>query len=122
MQTENLKLLADAISQQEGFGIPGARPTRNHNCGDLRNWPGYPVDDGGFAIFPDDATGRAKLEMDLRNHAASWPDQSLFQFIAGDGDKWPGYAPASDANDSAGYALALAQALGVQTSTTFQEL
>jgi len=119
---ENLDGMAKAIAEQEGFGVPGARPTRNCNPGDLRSWPGYPQDDGGFSIFPDDATGWEKLHLDLTNHAAHYPDQTIEQFIAGDGAGWPGYAPASDANDSAGYALSLARALGVETGTTFAEL
>ena len=122
MTSSNLNKLADAIETQEGYGVPGTRPTRNNNCGDLRNWPDYPTDADGFSIFPDSATGRAKLELDLTNHAAHYPDQTLEQFIAGDGDGWPGYAPASDHNDPVAYALALARALGVETSATFAQL
>jgi len=124
MIDDNLRKLADAIQHEEGYGPPEARPTRNCNPGDLRDWPGYPVDDGGFSVFPDYETGRAKLEMDLANHAARWPGQSLAAFIAGDGQPrgWPGYAPASDSNDPAGYAAALARALGCEVSTMFCEL
>src|SRR6185437_4031555 len=32
-------LLARLISREEGFGIPGALPTRDHNPGDLRHSP-----------------------------------------------------------------------------------
>lgn len=122
MRTDYISRLAAAIANQEGFGAPGARPTRNHNPGDLRNWPGYPTDSGGFSIFPDDETGWAKLREDLMNHSRHYPDQTIEQFVSGDGDGWPGYAPASDHNDSAGYALALARAVARDTSATFAEL
>ena len=124
MTDDNISTMARAIAQQEGFGVPGARPTRNHNCGDLRGWPGYPVDEGGFSIFPDDETGWAKLREDIGNHANRWPGQSLGAFVGGDGtiNGWTGYAPASDSNDPVAYAAALAKALGCEVSTTFCEL
>lgn len=122
MTQSNLDALVRAIAEREGFGVPGARPTRNHNPGDLRGWPGCATDARGFSIFPDDETGWAKLRMDVANHAARCPAQSLLQFVGGDGDSWPGYAPASDANDVAGYAGALAAALGCAVSTTFADL
>lgn len=54
--------IADAIAfNGEGFGQPGARPTRNNNPGDLKNWPGYKTDAQGYTIFPDEATGRKAL-------------------------------------------------------------
>lgn len=120
----HLATLMDAIAEQEGYfsSIPSSRPRRNHNPGDLRNWPGFPTDAGGFAIFSDDAFGWTALKTDLRNHAAHYPDQTLLEFIAGDGKGWPGYAPANDGNDPSAYALALASALGVETTTRFADL
>ena len=128
MTEANLEAMAAEIARQEGFGPPDARPTRNHNPGDLRNWPGYPADAEGFSIFPDAATGWAKLREDLTNHAARWPGQTLLAFIAGNGvlappsAVWPGYAPASDSNDPVSYAAGLASALGVTPETRFNEL
>lgn len=121
MTPANLDKLAQAIAQQEGFGVPGARPTRNHNPGDIRGWGAYPVDAEGFAVFPDDATGWAKLMQDLGNHAQKYPSQSLICFIGGDSN-WPGYAPASDSNDPTAYAVAIGKALGVSEWTRFANL
>lgn len=125
----NLEKLAHAIAKEEGFFDPIGpdgpnRPQRNHNCGDLRNWPGYPTDAGGFSIFPDDETGWAKLREDIEHHAARFPSQTLPVFISGDGkpDGWPGYAPASDHNDPAAYGAALCRAVGCTPATTFEEL
>jgi hypothetical protein len=59
------------IQRQEGF-LPGTRAWRNHNPGNLwdgsypgkvgRIWPQYPLDDAGFVIFPDYATGFSEME------------------------------------------------------------
>lgn len=108
--------IAGAISQQEGYGVPGATPTVNNNPGDLRNWGGgYPTDSRGFTIFPDYATGYAALVTDIQNHAAANPDESIEDWIAT-------YAPASDGNNPAAYAAAVAAAVGVDPSTTFSQL
>src|ERR1700677_3132019 len=49
----------EAVAQEEAFGIPGARPTRNNNPGDLEFSPGGIAarhgaigGDPRFAIFP----------------------------------------------------------------------
>lgn len=127
MTKQNLIALANAVASNEGFfdhiGDAGPnRPQRNLNPGDLRGWPGFPADPGGFTVFPSLAEGWNRLLMDITNHAAAHPNQTLLEFVAGDGASWPGYAPASDGNDSAGYALQLAKALGCSTSATFAEL
>lgn len=129
-----LARFARAMAEQEGFGVAGARPTRNHNPLDLRGWPGYPADEGGFTVFPDDETGWAKAEEDLANHVSRYPLQTLLGFIAGgayphptsDGGTveayWPGYAPASDGNDPALYAARVAAALGVTPQARLLDL
>ena len=127
MTEDNANKLALAISHEEGFFAPvivGApnRPQRNHNPGDLRDWPGYPADEGGFSIFPDDATGWEKLKLNLTNHAARNPQQTISEYIGGDGKGWPGYAPASDGNDPVAYAEAVAREMGVTPETRFEEL
>jgi hypothetical protein len=48
---KGIRDFAQAIALAEGFGIPGAKPTRLHNPGDL-------VDSAGnIREFPDDTTG-----------------------------------------------------------------
>lgn len=123
MNVANIEKLAQAIAQQEGFGAdPANRPTRNHNPGDLRGWPGYPRDAEGFSVFPSEDVGWEKLHVDLMVHSRQYPQQTLAQFVAGDGKGWPGYAPASDGNDTDAYIRALALALDCPTYTTFGEL
>ncbi|MGH9507301.1 MAG: hypothetical protein ACRD13_10290 [Terriglobales bacterium] len=113
--------LAWAIARAEGYPVSGSRPQRNRNPGDLRAWPGVPRDKDGFSIFPSDEAGFRALITDLRNHARAYPDQTLAQFVGGDG-AWPGYAPASDGNDPEAYAANLARWLGCQTSFRMGEL
>ncbi|HUD74121.1 MAG TPA: hypothetical protein VMQ76_03540 [Terracidiphilus sp.] len=54
--------ILQAIARREGYGVPGARPTRNNNPGDLMAGPesaefGAIGNDGPYAIFPDAETG-----------------------------------------------------------------
>lgn len=54
--------ILQAMARQEGFGVPGARPTVNNNPLDLEFGPeasefGATGTDGRFAIFPDAETG-----------------------------------------------------------------
>lgn len=54
-----VKKIADAIAAAEGYGVVGARPTRNNNPGDLTYAFGYPTTgkDGMFPIFATPADG-----------------------------------------------------------------
>jgi hypothetical protein len=63
-------LLAQLIAKQEGFGVPGAKPTRDHNPGDLEHAPGIAAWDGGIGIEPSDDQGWADLERQLTLYAA----------------------------------------------------
>ena len=126
MTQETLDRLARAIAEQEGFFAPigpggSNRPQRNSNPGDLRGWFPYPADAEGFTVFPDDETGWAALRQDITNHAKKYPDQSLYGFIAGEGE-WTGYAPASDGNNPVEYSRKVAAAVGCSPFTRFQEL
>lgn len=123
MTNDHLTTLASAIAKEEGASVAGSRPWRNNNPGDLRNWPGVPTDGDGFSVFPSLEDGWNALLEDIRNHAAKYPNQTLLQFIAGDGKGWPGYAPASDSNNPVSYAVRLSDALNCSaTKTTFAEL
>jgi len=56
----------EAVGRMEGFGVPGDRPTRDNDPGDIEYGPftkahGAISSDGRFAIFPDAATGFAAL-------------------------------------------------------------
>jgi hypothetical protein len=62
-----VKDVAKAIAKAEGYGIPGALPTRYHNPGDLKavRWHFFPgqigIGKGGHAIFKNDTAGLAAL-------------------------------------------------------------
>lgn len=81
-------LFAKSIGRQEGFGVPGARPTRNHNPGNLtgRMWTGR-VDAQGFAVFASDADGWDALYRQLqliangRSHVYT-PQMTIAQMAA----------------------------------------
>jgi hypothetical protein len=64
---KRVKRLADAIEHAEGYGVPGARPTRNQNPGDLTSdLIGKAVGwDGSFPIYATYADGRANLETEV---------------------------------------------------------
>lgn len=58
--------LLEAMAAMEGFNVPGSRPNRNHNPGDIEagrfaSAHGATGTDGRFAIFPDAATGFAAM-------------------------------------------------------------
>jgi hypothetical protein len=64
--------LAELISKMEGFGIPGAVPTRDHNPGDLRHSPHSSHEGEGsndIGIIDNDADGWADLERQLQLYA-----------------------------------------------------
>jgi hypothetical protein len=54
--------VAESIAHMEGYGVPGARPTRNNNPGDIEFGPfaqrhGATGGDPRFAIFPSPDAG-----------------------------------------------------------------
>jgi hypothetical protein len=114
---------AAAIAQFEGFNTAGSRPARNNNPGDLM-FAGQPgavgKDSGGFAIFPDAPTGWTALYNQLNAYVSNFPDYSLLQIMA----HYLGQStPTSDSQGNAfTYAGFVAQALGVDPSTTLAAL
>lgn len=96
---------------------------QNNNPGDLRfaGQPGATQGAGGFAAFPNEATGTSALENDLtakvtgNTKTGLKPTSTLAQFAST-------YAPASDGNDPATYAANLAKQLGVTTDTPLSAL
>lgn len=122
-----LERFVQAIATQEGFHVEHSRPQRYNNPGDLRSdgivWKGQSgTDADGFCIFDTVDDGWRALRLDLQNHSRRYPRQSLTQFIAGDGDKWTGYAPAKDHNSPLAYANFIAEQLGCDRDTTFAQL
>jgi hypothetical protein len=91
-----MSLLARLIAKEEGFGIPGAKPTRNDNPGDLRHSPHSSHEGEGpndIGIIPTVAEGWQDLERQLQLYAGRGftLEQAVYEF-----------APPSE-NDSAQY-------------------
>lgn len=114
---------ASAIAQFEGFNTAGNRAQRNNNPGNLK-FAGQPgavgADSGGFAIFPDPATGFQALYTQLQKYVVSYPDYSILDITA----KYLGQsAPTSDSQGNAfTYAGYVASALGADITTTLGQL
>jgi hypothetical protein len=106
-----MTLLARLIAKEEGFGIPGTKPTRLHNPGDLRHSPhSSHSPDAPNAIGAIDTVehGWEDLERQLKLYAAR--GLTLRQMIV---EK---YAPEGE-NDSESYLAFVCEHLHVPDST-----
>lgn len=107
---------ADAGGTRSG----GTRSWRNRNPGNLKDGPfarrmgAIGRDGAGFAVFPDEATGR-KAQAALLFDNERYKNLSIRQAIAR-------YAPGSDGNDPASYAAQMARAAGVSVDTKLSDL
>lgn len=104
--------LARLIAKEEGFGIPGALPTRNHNPGDLRHSPhSQHAADHPEAIgqIDTDEHGWQDLERQLVLYAKR--GLTLRDMIINY------YAPPGE-NDSEAYLAFICRELGVDQSCT----
>jgi hypothetical protein len=103
-RVEFTKVFARAIAEREGYFVTEEQakqrklrwPTlaqRNNNPGNLRMWKGFPRN-GGYAAFPDAATGWAKLSKQISLDI----DRGLTfrQFVYK-------YAPPEDKNETEAY-------------------
>lgn len=122
-----LQLWAQAIKEHEGWSV-GSHSYRNNNPGNFKySTSGYlskyglvKKDAGDFAIFPTYDQGWLYLVNSLKNWATTGnslykPTMTLLQFFHV-------YAPTSDNNDPNAYANAVAQKIGVPTSTQIKDL
>ncbi len=104
--------LAELIAQEEGYGIPGAVPTRDSNPGDLRHSPHsfHTADDpDGIGIIDNPADGWNDLVRQLNLFAAEYPKWTITDFIYT-------YAPPTE-NNTWGYLTYICQGLGCAMST-----
>lgn len=127
--TPTLTNMCNAIRDYEGG--PGDRNYRNHNPGNARfSRVGYlaiyePVgkDKDGFAIFKDAETGWLYLNNLVKQKIHEHPNQTLFQFFAGDKAlEIEGYAPSSDGNNPTRYSQTVAANMGVDNSFVLANL
>ena len=108
--------LATAIATFEGFFKTGTVAQRNNNPGNLRSGPGQTgTDAGGYAIFPDPATGWAALDNQVTANINR--GLTLQEFIGGKPGVYPGYAPSADNNNVASYVSFLSGKLGISPDT-----
>lgn len=114
-----LEQFCEAIKKHEGW-YPGSRSYRQQNPGNLR-WSKYMIgQDGGFAMFPDYATGWKALVFQVEIAAQGKskvyrPDMTFYDFFAV-------YAPASDNNAPRQYAEQVAKHVGVSPFTKIKQL
>jgi hypothetical protein len=110
--------LAQAIATLEGFGIPGNRPTRDNNPGDVRSAPGMTgTDSGGIATFADQGDGWDALGGWITSHTAAHPDWDFYDlthFYATGTTTGTPAAGEANPDDSANY---IADYLGVDPSS-----
>ena len=105
---------------EAGGSGEGSRSFRNNNPGNLKygefakRMGATGADSGGFARFPDYASGR-KAQESLLFNSDSYKNLTIGQAIA----RW---APGSDGNDPAGYAAQMAKAAGVGVDTKMSDL
>src|ERR1700761_263958 len=103
--------LARLIAREEGFGIPGAVPTRNNNPGDLRHSPhSSHVGEGSNDIgkIPNPQEGWDDLERQLQLYAKRGITlrEAVYEF-----------APPEE-NDSEQYLKFICEELGVSQDTS----
>jgi len=111
--------IAQAIYQMEGSG-PSTIATRNNNPGNLRSGVGQTGSNGGYAVFPDMATGWAALyhQIDLNISRGL----TLYEFFAGKPGVYGGYAPSADSNDPVNYALFVSARTGIDPNVPLNQL
>lgn len=106
--------LARLIAQEEGYGVPGAIPTRDHNPGDLRHSPHsfHPADSpDAIGQIDSDQDGWTDLERQLQLYAnrGLTLQQAIYEF-----------APPEE-NNSAQYLKYVCDGLGLPATATVTE-
>lgn len=93
-----MTLLAQLIAKQEGYGVPGALPTRSNNPGDLEHAPGEmhaPDAPNSVGSFATPEEGWEALDEQLQRYTVERPGITLRQTVYI-------YAPPNE-NDTAAY-------------------
>lgn len=99
--------LAQLIARREGYGIPGTRPTRDKNPGDLEHGNRIHSWDGKIGIEHSDDDGWADLEHQLQLYASR--KMTIRQMVSI-------YAPPNE-NDTQEYLEFITEALAVTPDT-----
>jgi hypothetical protein len=110
--------IATAIAAAEGFSIPGSRPGRNHNPGDLTvDTTGKGVGrDGIFIVYATDSDGwdalRQQVQLMLNNTSKVYNNGMTIADVAA----------RYTTTDQAAWAAIVARELGVTQDTTLAEI
>jgi uncharacterized membrane protein (DUF485 family) len=109
--------LSKAIAQAEGFYVPGSRPARNHNPGDMtKDLIGKSIGkDGAFVVYATDEDGFANLRKQLSLVWGGSAYYNPFMTIAQFASVWT-------ATEADSWATNVANALGVSTDTQLDQL
>jgi hypothetical protein len=118
-QSSLVDAIAQAIYQMEGNG-PNTIATRNNNPGNLRSGPGQIGTNGGYAVFPDMATGFAALDNQIQLNIDR--GLTLQEFFGGKPGVYAGYAPAADSNQPTTYANFVAGQVGIDANTPLNQI
>lgn len=111
--------IAQAIYRMEGNASTSIA-TRNNNPGNLRSGTGQTGTNGGYAVFPDMATGWNALyhQIDLNISRGL----TLYEFFGGKAGVYAGYAPSADSNDPINYANFVAAQVGIDPNVPLNQL
>jgi hypothetical protein len=106
--------LGRLIATEEGYGKPGAVPTRDDNPGDLRHSPhsthlATAPDGIGIIDTPEDGWADLERQLELYADRGMTLQQAIFEF-----------APPEE-NDSARYLAFICQGLGLPATTSVAE-
>lgn len=118
LQSAAVEALSDAIATAEGFYIPGSRPQRNHNPGDMTvDLIGRGIGtDGPFIVYADDGDGwdnlKAQVSKWFDGSSAHADSSSTIQDLSG----------FYTSTEQGSWAANVARALGVDTNTPISEL
>lgn len=107
--------LAELIAQEEGYGIPGARPTRLNNPGDLRHGPHAhhsPDRPNDLGTYTSPEEGEADLTRQLQLYADR--GLTLNEMVLA-------YAPPTDNNSPQAYLTYLCTGLGLPPTALVSE-
>lgn len=116
LTSDKVKAIAQAIAKAEGFGVPGALPTRAHNPGDLELGDLGNGTINGKTVFGSDTEGWNALYKQVQlivSGGSSYYSTS---------DSWRSLATTYTGGDSANqWSMVVAAQLGVNPDSSIQE-
>ena len=115
--------IASVISSVEAADSAKSASKGLNNPGNLRSWGNLPkvhTGAGDFVQFPTREAGNAALLQQIEKNIGR--GLTPYQFFAGNGIDYPGYAPSKDNNNPKLYAERLAKVLGIDINTPINQI